>query len=64
LWWFGIKVDYSKINNKFIKQKLKIMYYSNFSNFEDLMDSFFNNKRGNYNFTTSVLKNNSEEIMK
>lgn len=50
-----------KINNKFIKQKLKTMYYSNFSNFEDLMDSFFNGRKGNYNFTTSVLKNGSEE---
>lgn len=37
------------------------MYYSNFSNFDDLLESFFNNKRGNYNFSTSVVKSEGEE---
>ena len=35
------------------------MYYSNFSNFEDLLDNFFNNRTNNY--STTVVKKGSEE---
>lgn len=36
------------------------MYYH--SNFDDILDTFFNNRgRGNYNYTTTVVKNGSEE---
>lgn len=36
------------------------MYYH--SNFDDILDTFFNNKgRGNYNYTSTVVKNGSEE---
>lgn len=35
------------------------MYYGNF---DDLLDTFFNNRgRSNFNYTTSVIKNGSEE---